>query len=1180
MVRENFSPKQLPIPFTLLLVVALAASVFYNFRDTLNIQTDYTKEMLLKEAEIGGNNVQASLMAFEEEIRHQLTVVPFNEFLEKDVIESSLFNQMRRLYSKYQNIILVITIHDEHRSRDFMKDDINYFTIGSVIRSEEILDLSENSRVVREGSTLRYIQPVREEGKLVANLEILIDLSRAISDELELYHFTGKQSWFWSVDERGEIIFIPEDFSTGFVSPEVLDLITDDISRNLQGFFEHDLVTDRVTEVFSAYYPVRILGVKYGVIFSIDKNVWFGSIMRKSLIIILSFLTMIGLIIGLFSHIVIRLRSTSRRLEKSEAQVKDILENLQVGVVVAERTSGLIQFVNRNAASLYRLDPAELIGQPCPYGRGRISDYAVNQEDEIFASDGTPVEVLRTLVPFEYQGEKALLITFVDISDRKIAEEALRRANQDLKEQIELANILTVKAEEANQAKSDFLANMSHEVRTPMNAIVGYNLLFRETSLTPEQEGYVNSVEGALNNLKLIIDDILDFSKIEANKVFLDQVEFNLDDVLLKIERIIGISAGQKGLTLQLEDRTNLPHLLIGDPLRLEQVLLNLTNNAVKFTAKGRVSLYVSKRRESSETFSLTFEVRDTGIGMSEEQLEKLFRPFTQADSSTTRKFGGTGLGLVISKNLVNLMGGDLEVESEPGRGSLFRFSISLGIGGKKPTGRDELDLSHLDHISTILLVEDDLDMRETIKSYLKDFSIEIRESESGYNALMQWDDQVDLVLLDWRMPGLDGIGAWRKIREQASPIIPKVILITAFSDENAVREAHETGIDLILYKPFDRESLLRGIVRILTDDFDRSQGGAASAFAPAVRGFADAKILLVEDNPINQDVMVNILTKRGIEAVPVENGFMAVEELKQTGPESYDLILMDLQMPICDGYVATEIIRGELGMERIPIIALSADAMKGTEEKVLKAGMNGYLAKPIEIEALMAVFLQWIPGSKQIPDNRGGGGFPVWEDAVDPGRFIDFRDGLERLTGDREMYIKILARYRNMNQHLAESIRETYRSADKERVLEQIHYLGGSSGNVGAQLLSQSARSIEKALRDGTPREELADSLEEMLALLGNVLDEIGSFLRERDERNRAKAVPPVKGDLEQDLKDLRSRLFDYDTEADTYIERLLEAVADKALEKELLKIKDRIDCYDYEGAGQLVLRLLGEGA
>jgi PAS domain S-box-containing protein len=1052
MVKESLRLKQLPVPVTLLLVAGLAASVFFNFRDTLNIQTDYTKEMLLKEAEIGGDNVRASLMAFEEDIRHQLAVVPFFQFLENDRIESSLFNQMRRLYSKYQNIILAITIHDEYRSRDFIKDDINYFTIGPVIKSEGILDLSEKSQVIREGSTLRYIRPVREEGKLVANLEILIDLSRAISDVLELYHFTGKRSWFWSVDERGEIILAPEDVSAAFVSPEVMDWISGDISRNLEGFFEHDLIADRVTEVFSAYYPVRILGVKYGVVFSIDKRIWFGGVMRKSLIIILSFLSMIGLIIGLFTHIVIRLKNTSRRLEKSEARVKDILENLQVGVVVAERTSGLIQFVNRNAAAIYRLAPAEMIGQPCSYSRGKVGDFAVNQEYEIFASDGTPVEVLRTLAPFEYQGEKALLITFVDISDRKAAEEALRRANRDLKEQIELANILAVKAEEANQAKSDFLANMSHEIRTPMNAIVGYNLLFRETSLSPEQEEYVDSFEGALNNLKQIIDDILDFSKIEANKVFLDQVEFDLDDVLLKIQRITGISASQKGLTLLLEDRTNLPHLLIGDTLRLEQVLLNLTNNAVKFTEKGKVSLRVFRRRAGGETVSLNFEVRDSGIGMSEEQQKKLFRPFTQADSSTARKFGGAGLGLVIAKNLVNLMGGNLEVESAPGKGSLFSFSLCLGIGGKKPMGRHDPDLR----------------------------------------------------------------------------------------------------------KPQDRESLPKG----------------------TIRGFRDVRVLLVEDNPVNQDVMVNILDKRGIETVAVENGLMAAEELKKNGRECFDIILMDLQMSICDGYRSTEIIRKELGMEKIPIIALSADAMKGTDVKVRRAGMNGYFSKPVEIEALMAAFLQWIPGEKQIFEKSPSGEDPVMEDAIEPGRFVDFKDGLERLTGDREMYIKILARYRNMNQNLAESIRETYRSADEERVIEQIHYLGGSSGNVGAQLLSQSAKSLEKALRDGVSRDDLAENLEDMLILLKHVLDEIDSFLREWDDRKRAEAVPPVMEDLEPDLRNLQSRLSEYDTEADLYMERLLDGVSDRALEKELLKIKDLIDLYDYERAGRFVSRLLVPGA
>ena len=468
-------------------------------------------------------------------------------------------------------------------------------------------------------------------------------------------------------------------------------------------------------------------------------------------------------------------------------------------------------------------------------------------------------------------------------------------------------------AEEATEAKSDFLANMSHEIRTPMNAIIGMAHLALKTDLTAKQYDYIKKVDISAKSLLGIINDILDFSKIEAGKLDMESTDFQLEDTLDNISTLVGIKTQEKGLELLFKTDPAVPGVLIGDPLRLGQILINLSNNAVKFTDKGEIVLSTELVKKDEGQVTLKFSVQDTGIGMTSEQAAKLFQPFMQADSSTTRKYGGTGLGLTISKRLAEMMGGEIWVESEQGRGSTFSFTANFGLGEAK-AGKQYKPVSELRGMR-VLVVDDNATSRAILQEMLESFTFEVTLAASGPEGITELENAggekpFELVVMDWKMPGMDGIETSRRINNHKSlSKIPAIVMVTAYGRDEVMQQAEKVGIEGLLLKPVSPSMLFDTVMEAF--------GKAAPAVsritqrkeqeAEVLNHIQGARLLLVEDNEINQQVAQEILEGAGLSVTVVDNGQKAVRSVKEN---EYDAVLMDVQMPVMDGYTATREIR------------------------------------------------------------------------------------------------------------------------------------------------------------------------------------------------------------------------------------------------------------------------------
>ncbi|HTP34420.1 MAG TPA: response regulator, partial [Candidatus Acidoferrales bacterium] len=521
-----------------------------------------------------------------------------------------------------------------------------------------------------------------------------------------------------------------------------------------------------------------------------------------------------------------------------------------------------------------------------------------------------------------------------------------------------------VKAEEATAAKSMFLANMSHEIRTPMNAIIGMTHLALKTGLTAKQRDYLSKVKIAAGALLGIINDILDFSKIEAGKLDIENADFEFEDVLDNLSTVVGQKATDKNLEFLIAAQPDIPRHLVGDPLRLGQILINLVNNAVKFTEHGEVVVSAAVEETAAGRVRLKFSVRDTGIGMTPEQTARLFQAFSQADTSTTRKFGGTGLGLSISKRLVEMMGGEIWVESQPGVGSTFQFTAWFGIGAARPERKRFVpELAGI----RVLVVDDNPQAREILSDALRGFGLETGQASSGdeaIRALASADakNPYSLVLMDWHMPGMDGLEATRIVKYgDRLKNIPRVVMVTAFGREDVRAGAEQIGIDGYLLKPVGASLLYDTLISL----FGTAEAEAAATHVSREEAQAyDAsgvRILLVEDNEMNQQVATELLESAGAKVTVANHGGEAVKTLREgPDPPAFDVVLMDLQMPEMDGFTATRLLRADPRFKDLPIIAMTAHALVEERQRCLEAGMNDHVTKPIEPDALFAALKRW----------------------------------------------------------------------------------------------------------------------------------------------------------------------------------------------------------------------------
>ncbi len=764
---------------------------------------------------------------------------------------------------------------------------------------------------------------------------------------------------------------------------------------------------------------------------------------------------------------------------------------------------GIFLGCNEAFAEMAGKPASEIVGKTLPeVAEPERAEWIAQKDAEVFASmskssyetwhdypDGRHVLYDTTRTPLRDHDGRVLGVLSIarDVTHRHETEEVLRQARAT--------------AEEATRMKSDFLANMSHEIRTPMNAIIGLSHLVLKTELTARQRDYLSKVQGAGQHLLGIIDDILDFSKIEAGKLDLENNHLELEKLLENTSILISEKCHAKGLELVFEVAPDVPPVVVGDSLRLRQILVNYANNAVKFTQKGEVVISVHASERTDKDVMLHFRVRDSGIGMTPEQMGRLFHSFSQADTSTTRRFGGTGLGLAICKQLAELMGGHVGVESEFGKGSIFWFSARLGIACSAQ--RELLPNPDL-RGKKALVVDDNGHARTVIAEMLKDMTFIVREAPSGEAAV----DEVrraategqpyDIVYLDWRMPGMDGMDTARRIKSLGLAAPPLLFMVTAYGREEVLREAGSIGIEDVLVKPVSPSLLFDTTMSVLAcaehtrQPAVKSSGSSTREELAAIRG---ARILLVEDNDINQQVARELLEDEGLVVEVAEDGRVALQMVQQ---RPYDLVFMDMQMPVMDGVTATREIRKIARLKQVPIVAMTANAMEQDRQRCLESGMNDVVVKPIDPSQLWKVLLQWVtpcdappagPAQAVTRGAPGRGGEPAA--ALPEGiAGLDVALGLSRMMGKKSLYVAMLRRYAAAQKTLCEQVHAALAAGDLATAERLAHIAKAVSGNIGATGIQHLSGMLEQSLKDFMPPLDVQERLHQLQAPLGALIE------------------------------------------------------------------------------------------
>jgi two-component system, sensor histidine kinase and response regulator len=868
-------------------------------------------------------------------------------------------------------------------------------------------------------------------------------------------------------------------------------------------------------------------------------------------------------------------KRAEERLRESEQLFRSIFENAQIGISfynigteVISPNFALQEMLGYTEEELSHLAKWDEISHPderasCAEGYAELVQGKREKnhwEQRLVRKDG---RIATTSVRFSLLRDATGRPQYVaalqeDITERKRLEAELVAAKEI--------------AEAATKAKSDFLANMSHEIRTPMNAILGMTHLALKTDLTPKQHDYLTKTKIAAQTLLGVINDILDFSKIEAGKLDMEKVDFGLEEVLRNVSSMVCQKAHDKNLEFLLAAPQDLPAHLVGDPLRLGQVLINLVTNAVKFTEHGEIVVTVTLVEKALDRVNLKFSVRDSGIGMTPEQTARLFQAFSQADSSTTRNYGGTGLGLSICKRLVEMMEGNIWVESNPGTGSAFHFTTWFGIGRGETKRRLLIyDIAGL----RVLVVDDNQQAREILTDSLKGLALGAQSASSGEDAIRELaaadsQDPFQLVMMDWHMPGMDGLETSRIIKRGGRlKHIPKIVMVTAFEREDVREQAEEIGIEGYLLKPVTPSTLYDTLVELFgvaDRELQPSRSAKAASSSDRARGI---RILLVEDNEVNQQVATELLESEGATVRIANHGGEALRILTEgEQPPPFDIVFMDLQMPGMDGFTATKLLRARPGLRALPIIAMTAHALVEERQRCLEAGMNDHVSKPIDPDALFATLMRWVKprevsptGNERRPEKLADHVFLPEIDGV------DMASGLKRVAGNRRLYRDLLMQFAARQRDVPSQILAAIENGDCKLAERIVHTVKGVAGNIGLGQIFTAAEKLERAVRDGDAAvpalvEEFAEILRRQVqairAALHDVMpDEAAKSSRRFDAQASSAAIAH-----------LRLLLESSDGDAAEAFLALASALAGTFDESRLQALSAAINEFDFDGA------------